>query len=460
MEDGYLRMKKALLSSVLTIALCLSLIAGSSFALFTSESAVDVSVSAGNVSVLATADEPVLGSTLGDNVAETRAYLVPHENKVMLEKLVPGDYVTFTITVTNRSDITVKYRTVISQVADDGLWEQLEVTIGGTAFDGTTRTSAWAELAPGAAPAAVAVKVYLPEEADSSCSGKSCTFAYTVEALQGNAEPTVWDGVSADTTWYTAALQAKIATSPTPVDIKISTAAQYAGLVKLSNTQTNFRNAVIYLENDIDLNGHFIDQIGASSSQGFFQGTFDGQNHTITGFRQACNQQTLTYSNPGLFGVLNGATVRNLVIDGADVSDTHYGGIGLLAGCTTSEGAMAGQPVVVENVHIRHSIVRRTTENEEWQGTKIGLFFGNVNGKQDVIIRNCTITDSAVVATVAAVPVCAWYGRNERTDGWAPTIEGSSLNNVVVGTVYGTGHHAAMVRLADILDGTVRLKTE
>lgn len=452
--------KKALLSSLCTIALCFAVIAGSSFALFTSESGVNVAVSAGKVSVVATADAPVLRSTLPQgNLAETSALLGAHDNTVRLDKLVPGDYVTFSITVTNHSSVAVKYRTVLSRVSDDGLWEALEVTIGGIAFDGATKTSAWAELAPGAAPVVISVKVALPEEADNACRGKSCCFAYTVEAVQGNAAPTVWDGTAEDTTWYTAALQASLAASPTPVEIPISTAAQFAGLVRLSNTQTNFQNAVICLENDIDLGGHFINQIGANEAKGYFCGTFDGQNHTITGFRQVCDQSSLTYTNPGLFGVLNGATVRNLVIDGADVSNTHFGGIGLLAGRATSVGARAGQPVVVENVHIRHSIVRRTAGEDE-QGTKIGLLFGDVDGAGDVIIRACSITNSAAVATVEALPACAWYGKNSGDGAWAPTIEGSSLGGVVVGSVYGTGHNAAFVRLTDVLDGTVRLKTE
>ena len=45
--------KKILLSSILTIALCLSLIAGSTFALFTSESKVNIAVTSGKVEMLA-----------------------------------------------------------------------------------------------------------------------------------------------------------------------------------------------------------------------------------------------------------------------------------------------------------------------------------------------------------------------------------------------------------------------
>ena len=44
---------KIIISSILTIAMCASLIAGSTFALFTSQSKVDVSVNSATVSVTA-----------------------------------------------------------------------------------------------------------------------------------------------------------------------------------------------------------------------------------------------------------------------------------------------------------------------------------------------------------------------------------------------------------------------
>ena len=56
--------KKALLSSLLTIALCFSLIAGSTYALFTSTSEINVAATSGTVSVQAN----ILESTLNQLV--------------------------------------------------------------------------------------------------------------------------------------------------------------------------------------------------------------------------------------------------------------------------------------------------------------------------------------------------------------------------------------------------------
>ena len=113
--------KKILLSSILTIALCLSLIAGSTFALFTSESKVNIAVTSGKVEMLASVsdletwsledDKSLAGRTdgtftQGGNVTFTDSVL-------SINKIIPGDKVSFLVTGTNNSNVTIMYRTVI-----------------------------------------------------------------------------------------------------------------------------------------------------------------------------------------------------------------------------------------------------------------------------------------------------------------------------------------------------------
>ncbi len=179
--------KKALLSSILTIALCFSLVVGSTFALFTSESKTNVAVTSGTVSVTATASTPVLSSLLdGGNLTESSAKL--DGNTVKLDKIVAGDKVDFNITVHNASDVTVKYRTIIGMVDDNGLWDALVVTIGGNTYNGATKVTAWETIAPSSKDVVIPVSIVLPISATSEVSGKTCEFAYTVEAVQGNAD--------------------------------------------------------------------------------------------------------------------------------------------------------------------------------------------------------------------------------------------------------------------------------
>ena len=170
---------KIIISSILTIAMCLSLIAGSTFALFTSESKVNVAVTSGEVKVVATAGAVTYGSTLGSTLGNANA----NGNEITLENLVPGDFVNFDIKVVNSSTVTVKYRTVVTITGDAALTGALVVTFGGKTAE--EASSDWATLAVGEGNATVAVRISLPEDAGNDCQGKTCTITYVVEAVQG-----------------------------------------------------------------------------------------------------------------------------------------------------------------------------------------------------------------------------------------------------------------------------------
>ena len=181
---------KIIISSILTIAMCVSLIAGSTFALFTSESEVNVSVSSATVSVTATPTAPVMGSTLGTALGTATA----NGNSLTLENFVPGDYATFTINIQNNSDVKINYRTVLSvtEEADTALFEALEVYVGDqtTAYNGNAYKSKWTSLDAFAPIDKVTVKVLFPDaENNNDFMGKSCTITYMIEAVQGNTVP-------------------------------------------------------------------------------------------------------------------------------------------------------------------------------------------------------------------------------------------------------------------------------
>lgn len=82
-----------------------------------------------------------------------------------------------------------------------------------------------------------------------------------------------------------------------------------------------------------------------------YKGTFDGDYHTINGLKIDS-----TASNQGLFGAINGATIKNLKVNGSVTSSNNYiGGIvgkvqqGTIENCsfsgtvsTTKSGGYAG----------------------------------------------------------------------------------------------------------------------
>ena len=137
----------------------------------------------------------------------------------------------------------------------------------------------------------------------------------------------VWAGADAedgiDTSWYT--------NDTTVSTFYISTAAQLAGLAKLVNEGNNFSKKTIQLTKDIRLNeqdvptgGHEWTPIGNNKKK--FQGTFDGDGHTISGLY--INADKVNFQ--GLFGFSTG-TVKNLIVTG-NITATNANNIGGVVG--------------------------------------------------------------------------------------------------------------------------------
>lgn len=131
---------KVLVSSILTIALCLSLIAGSTFALFTDNSKVNVAITSGDVEVVASVEVLNVLSAEGPVAAHANKYLkdenghyyehinpgvvanekyyftnggyatVDADGKLVIDRITPGDKVWTKVTVKNIGDVSMYYR--------------------------------------------------------------------------------------------------------------------------------------------------------------------------------------------------------------------------------------------------------------------------------------------------------------------------------------------------------------
>ncbi|MBE6655515.1 MAG: hypothetical protein E7609_01425 [Ruminococcaceae bacterium] len=387
--------KKIILSSVLSIVLCLSLITGSTFALFTSEKTVNVAVTAGNVEVTASVENLTLSTSLAvGNLAETS--VTESDNTITLSKIVPGDCVTFDLRIKNNSDMTVKYRTVIEKLADDGLWNGLAVTIDGVPYDGSMKVSVWESAAPLSSDIIVPVKVELPETAGNEYLLKSCTFAYTVEAVQGNADVAdSWDG-SADYSWFLD--------NPEATEFSLTSSEQFAAFADLvdgssalamdgeTSLPVTFEGKIVKLESSVDLymedeNGEPVcfDPIGSYRNEQAFKGTFDGNGYTIKNL----NQNTWALDNGyyygdlglGLFGLVEDAHIKNLTIDGANISG-ESAICGIVAACSYGD-------TTFENITVSNS------EGADYQYYSGGIV-GWASGNQTFI--NCVVDESTEIA--------------------------------------------------------------
>ena len=188
--------KSTLISAVLAIVMCVSLLAGSTFALFTSESKVNLAVTSGNVEVVASIEnieksyvdengETVSGKLFGGDATFA-------DGTLSLDNIVPKDTVKFHVKIANNSSVAIKYRTVVTVVEDNGLASSLSIDLAGYQMIGTKAASAYAKLDAGEQPEVLPVTITLPES--ETTQGKSCKLSVSVEAVQGNAA--VADGLT------------------------------------------------------------------------------------------------------------------------------------------------------------------------------------------------------------------------------------------------------------------------
>lgn len=143
----------------------------------------------------------------------------------------------------------------------------------------------------------------------------------------------------------------------------------------IGDNMEKFNGASFKLANDIDMSALTgFKPVGGTAVA--FNGVFDGCGHTISGLTVGGT------SKAALFGALENATVKNLVIDGADVS-----AVGSYA------GVVAGQlnsNTVISNVTVRNSKVSA-------QESFAGALAGSVNG-ENVTVTNVKIENSGVTA--------------------------------------------------------------
>ena len=191
--------KKVIISALLAISMCFSLIAGATYALFTSEAKVNIAVTAATVKVTAEVDESSIKlSSMGKEQTATDAdgktlfenggtvFYDTDTAELKLTNVTPGDEVTFNLVVTNKSNVKTQYR--IRWSVEGELKEALVATADGKKIE--NGVSDWTALDipanEGETITVVPVSVELPLNAGDKYQGKEANILFTVEAVQGN----------------------------------------------------------------------------------------------------------------------------------------------------------------------------------------------------------------------------------------------------------------------------------
>lgn len=208
--------KKILISSMLTIVLCLTLIAGSTYALFTDKTEVNVAVTSGTVDVEATIADDLYTWSLGQSFSDAKtdgtfvnggvAQLV--DGKLTVSRMTPGDTVQFTINVTNNSTVAMQYKVNASTSVGDYDIDLSDALVCNAVVNGTQELemnknaksfeSDWvlveAQNGVGGTVTAITVTITFPNgTADHDNDFQSTAvktagaeLVFTVEAVQGN----------------------------------------------------------------------------------------------------------------------------------------------------------------------------------------------------------------------------------------------------------------------------------
>ncbi len=152
---------------------------------------------------------------------------------------------------------------------------------------------------------------------------------------------------------------------------QISTGAELAWLEQEVNAGRGTGYDAV-LTRDIDLGNEAWTPIG--SDKGKYAGTFDGNEKTISNL----NVEAKTY-NQGLFGYVNGGTIKNLTVKGTvtGAGSSNSGGVSGIVGTLNSTYSSAA---LIENCV---SYVTVTG------GNNVGGIVGIFNGSSDKAVRNC-----------------------------------------------------------------------
>ena len=215
---------------------------------------------------------------------------------------------------------------------------------------------------------------------------------------------------------------------------EIFTATQLENFRDLVNDENGNPAAWAVLMENIDLKGSETNPwtpIGTSSSNSY-SGTFDGNGHTISGLYIKS-----TADDQGLFGRVNGGTVKDLTVSGNVSADWYVGGVvgrnngGTVTGCIFSgSGSVSGSYYVGGVVGQNFG---GNVENCYNTGTVTGTddYVGGVVGYNDV---GGSVTNSYNIGAVSGLDI----GTGNRVGGVVGYNDGGTVKNCYnIGEVSG-----------------------
>ena len=413
--------KRALLTSVMALVMCVVMLVGTTFAWFTDTASTGVNkIQAGNLDV---ALEMRNGEKWDNAENQTLNFMqkqsdgsVKQEANILWE---PGvKFQLPTLRVANNGNLALKYKVVFSAVNGGNdpmkLAKVLDVYLNdqpvGTLYDALTSTdpdgfahgNLTAKGTDGATSGELSITVKMQESAGNEYKNLSIGgVAVTVYATQLNSEfdsfgpdydknaeyyPTdTWNGDIATPD------ELKAATDTNNV-VTVESGRLLAALAEAVKNGNNYEGYTIKLTKNLDLNGIEWTPIGTKGTSNVFKGTFDGDGRTIKNLKISSGDCV------AFFGAVENATVKNLTVEG-NVNGKNAAGI----------VARVVGGAIIENC------VNRATINASDKAAGIVMYAqGSSSSDQygplssDCVIKNCKNYGAVNANKIAAGGIYGW----------------------------------------------------
>ena len=433
--------KRALLTSVMALVMCVVMLVGTTFAWFTDTASTGVNkIQAGNL------DVDIIDLQGNSLDGETLSFVnKDNQSNILWE---PGaTFFTQGFRIANNGNLALKYKVVVSGITGDtGLLKVMKFDVV-SAIEKTGHevnfTTTPGTLLPSAAgtPSVSNTTYYLRGHMDENAGNeyKNMTLtgiSVTVYATQLDSEfdsfgndydkdaeysADVWDGTSATAGELTAA------TSGTTVTI--DSGKLLAALVQSVNGGNDYAGYTIKLTKNLDLNGNEWTPIGQKNGNKF-KGTFDGQGYTVTGLKISEKKAAAFDGYVAFFGATDSATIKNLTVAGSVTGNDAAGIVG------------KGVNTTLENCHNKATI----TATVKAAGIVASLDKGT--------LKNCT--NSGAITTTGTNPaagIVAWCNPGativDCQNSGAVTVTGSGDSSQAGGICGNLGNNSTVTNCSN-----------
>ena len=340
-------------------------------------------------------------------------YALPEDGDVTLYYGTQED---FNAPATQRTVTVEQYRAneaydvkLVVGVEEDGTTEKLDTTY---TINADTKTVTLKLTTADYAGEPVYIKTALDDVLVTE--GENPTPALTKEtltleyALPEDGDVTLYYGTQEDfvSAWYTSVTDDKYT---------IRTAEELANFAQLVNSNNSFSGKTLKLTADIDLGGNEWTPIGGSACP--FRGTFDGNSFGITGLKVTNNSEN---GFAGLFGDVQGSTIKNLTVSGTVTDNAGFSYSGGITG--------RAQDSVIDNCTSNINI-------SDAMGSWIGGIAAIITGS--TVVRNCVNTGNldGVDCSIAGGIVGEINGSGKVQNSYST----GNVNVVMIETTAGDG---------------------